>query len=153
MKIYNTKNIEWYIPNIVAQTATATPLRDVVVANRPLLGIENQPIKIEFFTESHTQQQEPEFTQTTSSSDIIDAFLTRTNLRIVANESGDKIEVETSLEFGDDDDLVSEELAKIYLAQGLNDRAIDIYTQLSLLNSEKSSYFAELIENIKHNKN
>ena len=49
---------------------------------------------------------------------------------------------------GGDDDLVTEDLAEIYLAQGLCDEAIAIYRKLSLLNPEKSVYFASLIDKI-----
>lgn len=45
----------------------------------------------------------------------------------------------------DDDDFVSEELAEIYAKQGLFDDAIAIYRKLSLQDSQKSIYFAELI--------
>jgi hypothetical protein len=37
----------------------------------------------------------------------------------------------------------------VYAAQGNIAKAIRIYEKLSLLNSEKSSYFAALIENLK----
>ncbi len=80
-----------------------------------------------------------------SSDDIIDRFLLEEDLRIVAEEEGPECEVRVEAELDDDDDLVSEELAEIYIAQGLNDRAMDIYRKLSLRNSEKSVYFAELI--------
>ena len=44
--------------------------------------------------------------------------------------------------------LVTEELAEIYLAQGLCDEAVGIYRKLSLLYPEKSVYFAEIIGRI-----
>lgn len=47
-------------------------------------------------------------------------------------------------------DFYTEELAKIYLDQGYPQKAIEIYSQLSLRFPEKSVYFASLIEKIEH---
>ena len=86
-----------------------------------------------------------------SSEEIIDRFLREEDLRIVAGEGGPDGEVTTEAALDDDDELVSEELAEIYLAQGLRDRAVAIYRKLSLLNPEKSVYFAELIGKMENN--
>ena len=80
--------------------------------------------------------------------DIIDRFLRQDDLRIVADEEGEDKEVTTEAELAGEDDVVSEELAEIYAAQGLADKAIEIYRKLSLLNTEKSVYFAELIDRL-----
>ena len=80
-----------------------------------------------------------------SSDDVIDRFLREEDLRIVADEGEPAGEVLTEALLDDEDEVVSEELAEIYLAQGLRDKAIAIYRKLSLLNPEKSIYFAELI--------
>ena len=77
--------------------------------------------------------------------DIIDRFLRSNNYRIVAEEDGPAEEIRTEADFSGEDDLVSEELAEVYLAQGLKDMAKETYRKLSLLNPEKSVYFAELI--------
>ena len=86
-----------------------------------------------------------------SSDEIIDRFLKEENLRIVAQEGEPEEEVQIRPELEDDDEVVSEELAEIYLAQGLRDRAVAIYRKLSLLNPEKSVYFAELIGKLENN--
>jgi hypothetical protein len=86
-----------------------------------------------------------------SEGEIISRFLRKGDYRIVAQEGEVEGDVLTEAEIDDEDDLVSEELAEIYLAQGLKSEAVEIYRKLSLLNSEKSVYFAEKIENIENN--
>ena len=86
-----------------------------------------------------------------SEGEIISRFLRKSDYRIVAEEGEVENEVCTEADIDEEDDLVSEELAEIYLAQGLKCEAIEIYRKLSLLNSEKSAYFAEKIENIEKN--
>lgn len=83
--------------------------------------------------------------------EIIDRFLRLGDYRIVADDAADADAVRTEAELDDEDDLVSEELAEVYVAQGLKDEAIAIYRKLSLLNTEKSIYFAEKIEKLTNN--
>ncbi len=86
-----------------------------------------------------------------TSSDIVDKFLRSEHHRIVAEEGDVEEEVVTSAELDEEDDLVSEELAEVYLNQGLKEMAKETYRKLSLLNPEKSIYFAEIISKIDSN--
>ena len=86
-----------------------------------------------------------------TSDDIIDRFLLKDNHRIIAEEGEVTQEIVTEAEFDDEEDMVSEELAEIYLAQGLKDMAKETYRKLSLLNPEKSIYFAGIIQKIDSN--
>ena len=86
-----------------------------------------------------------------TSDDIIDKFLRSDAHRIVAEEGEVTQEIVVEAALDDEDDMVSEELAEIYLAQGLKDMAKETYRKLSLLNPEKSIYFAEIISKIDSN--
>lgn len=85
-----------------------------------------------------------------SDDDIIDRFLSSGDYRIVAEEeSADSApDIAQAADNDPEGEYVSEELAKIYLDQGLYDQASTIYRQLSLHNPEKSVYFAEIIARI-----
>lgn len=85
--------------------------------------------------------------------DLIDQFI-KTNPRIKPPMiiQGDQEDISLS-SLSEPEDLITEPLAKIYLSQGLIDKAISIYEKLSLKFPEKSSYFAGQIQEIKKENN
>jgi len=116
----------------------ADPLLDVLKTNRPLSSFALKPVDAERLA-------------AVTEGEIIDKFLRLGDYRIVVDEAVDSDAVRTEAEFDDEDDIVSEELAEVYVAQGLKEEAIAIYRKLSLLNTEKSVYFAEKIEKLTKN--
>lgn len=88
-----------------------------------------------------------------TTSEMIDEFIECGDYRVVETESTpDRIAL-TVEEEPADNEFATEALAKIYLKQGIFDKAIAIYEKLSLQDTKKSIYFAELIENIKKENN
>ena len=61
-----------------------------------------------------------------SEGEIISRFLRKGDYRIVAEEGDVEGDVRTEAEIDEEDDIVSEELAEIYLLQGLRSEAIEI---------------------------
>lgn len=51
----------------------------------------------------------------------------------------------------EDREVVTETMAEVWIRQGQPEKAVEVYTKLSLLNPSKSSYFAGLIESLKKN--
>lgn len=96
-------------------------------------------------TENEKNSPKEEFVDTA----LIETFLSKGEYRIIPDDNTPEYDAaENSSMLDITDDMASEELAEIYLAQGLNAQAREIYARLSLLNPEKSVYFAEIIGKI-----
>jgi hypothetical protein len=86
-------------------------------------------------------------------SDLIEKFL-KSNPRIKPPQPNKEEQEDISLKSVEQaEELLTEPMAKIYLSQGLTDKAISIYEKLSLKYPEKSSYFAGQIQEIKQQLN
>lgn len=88
-----------------------------------------------------------------ASHDLIDEFLEKEEpwsapVELAEQEQQEDISIESAT-LGEQ--TITETLARIYAAQGLNDKAIDIYYKLSLKYPEKSVYFATLIDSLNEN--
>ncbi len=151
-----SQKYRWYNPAQISkwrESGEESAIATLLISNRPLLSTELLEVNIsDLIAQYQTKEPTP---QPQECEDIIETFLKCDNLRIVADTqeiSEPHSELTLEVELEDIDDLVTEELAEIYSAQELIDEAIAIYTKLSLLNSEKSSYFAKLIAQMEQNR-
>lgn len=132
---------EWFTLARILR-ARRTGMRDrrleLIAEGRGIAAVPPQPVD----TEAMMRMTDEE---------VIDRFLRQTDLRIVADKGAPDEEIPTEPALDEEDDVVSEELAEVYLAQGLRSEALAIYRRLSLLNPEKSVYFAEIIRRIETN--
>ena len=93
-------------------------------------------------------QSPPAAAMTTSRKAIIDKFILE-EPRISKPKTSFFSPAESALRSNlDEEEIVSETLARLYAQQGNVQKAIHIYEKLSLLNQEKSRYFAAQIKNL-----
>lgn len=96
----------------------------------------------------HPSSGIPEPTPPVTKADIIEKFI-REEPRISKPKSTFFNPTDSSIRSNfDEEEIVSETLARLYAQQGNIQKAIHIYEKLSLINQEKSRYFAAQIENL-----
>ncbi len=135
----------------------------VRISNRKLLynyinsGFQKKSYKIEF--ENQIQILDGFENDNLEGNSLIDKFLSTGTgkMKIIQGDSNNP-ETETRNEIiekstADNDDIITETLAAIYLQQKNYEKALDAYKKLSLKYPEKSIYFATQIEEIEKIKN
>jgi len=101
---------------------------------------------IETETEQKSSDEVKETRPKKSKSDLIDEFI-KNEPGITRQKSAFFNPVKAArISIVDEENIISETLAKIYTDQGLFEKAISTYKKLSLKFPEKSTYFAALIE-------
>ena len=141
--------IEDVNPNSASLVDISEPSRDlrIPVSSYDLLEISDQQ-DLNVVNDKDAEQE-----MSNSNMDLIDNFI-KTNPRIKPPQLIQGEQEDISLNsLKEPEDLVTEPLAKIFLSQGLIDKAISIYEKLCLKYPEKSSYFAGQIQEIKKENN
>ncbi len=107
-----------------------------------------QPIEPEVIAEKPHEDKPQTHSSKRQKMDLIDQFLvSEAKIVPIKNYHSDsKLSTESLLE---DEELFSEKLAKIYIKQGLLEKALTTYEKLYLKYPEKSAYFATQIEYVK----
>ncbi len=102
-----------------------------------------QPIERETTTKPTTERAQDK----SNTFDIIDEFL-RAKPKIKPDGSNDKLDIATA-SISENEELMTETLARVYLEQKKYEKAIKAFKILSLKYPEKSSFFADRIKAVK----
>ena len=115
--------------------------------------VENRIREIEREKKGETAKTSKHKGTTSKSRDLIDKFIR--DQPVISRNKVDFFDArkEAASSIVDQDNIVSETLADIYIDQGYFDKAINIYQKLSLKYPEKSIYFAALIKKAKEEHN
>lgn len=140
------------IPEIDLRASTEDLSRDMALLEEKRKSIDELKMLIESRIAALQQEKEEVKKEENklSKNEIIDKFIAENpQISRPKQEFFNPISV-AQASVVDQENIISETLAMIYLNQGYVEKAISIYRKLSLKNPEKSVYFAKLIEEAKN---
>ncbi len=116
-----------------------------------VLDVEQPPRTFLDWLEKPKQQPKEETTEKKkkTTDNIIDSFLNKTSKKSKASKETFSPTNMAKMSLVENNQFVTETLANIYAKQGKIDKAIEIYTQLSLKNPKKKTFFASRIRFLK----
>lgn len=111
------------------------------------------PLLMDFIKESDSED-EPLVVGNSKQNELIDRFINSDRSGWLNARRAEKQEDEETNDLAENsvhvsDDVITENLAEIYVRQGKKERAIEIYHKLIWKFPQKKAYFAEVIENLK----
>jgi hypothetical protein len=123
-------------PEIVQQVASVLPMIE--------------PDLVRFDYQEEKTEPIPEAPAQKAATDLIDQFIKNAGTRTLRADLESSSKEDLSLNsLREDDEMLTETLAKIYIQQGYYQKALQSYEKLSLKFPEKSIYFATQIEMIR----
>jgi tetratricopeptide (TPR) repeat protein len=140
--IHSPKTFDYYLREI-----------DAIKKQRQLFNV-SRWANIAYENSVQNVQAQSNETNQTKSSESIEETLNKLTAEIegtskVIKEAKKKIEDNRIKEYSNNDFIVSETLAKIYITQGEFKEAISVYKKLKVKNPEKESYFDSKIAELK----
>jgi len=140
-----------HVEEIVVKTTEAKEKQEINTGSTDSISelkkiVEEHITDIEAKSEQQSSDEVKESLPEKSKSDLIDEFI-KNEPGITRQKSAFFNPVKAArISIVDEENIISETLAKIYTDQGLFEKAINTYKKLSLKFPEKSTYFAALIE-------
>ena len=110
--------------------------------------VDLEDFKNTFKKNKDTHETDPEKSKA-KRENLIDKFIVEQPKIITENKNNETLSVPNHNSDKENPDMITDTLARIYVKQGLYEKAISAYEKLSLKYPEKNSYFASQIKKIK----
>jgi hypothetical protein len=137
--------------DLISEFLMSDPLSQIRIKEPVVIGADKRRPASPFDEPLPSVEDEPAFPRRKKpGSDLIDNFISQSGSRVIRPDNEPASTEDHSLDsLKEDEEILTETLAKIYLQQGYYLKAIHSYEKLSLKFPEKSVYFASQIESIR----